>query len=461
VEDDALASDEEPERIVVGSNAAKGIEDDRVGKLDTTIKMRFLDPLRNPLSGVSVTTRHSSSSGGIMSGPSGTVELVIPVEENRDSIYVSINASLQWHVSYRNHLRVQAGDLHDLGEIVLEPAGAVSGRVIDRAGFPVAGSAIFYTDGDIDNLDKERARREGLRFNSEDRVRCESAGDDGTFRASAVEAGQKRIWAGGNKYLYSYSDPVNVVAGAETYGVEIILDARSEEKQIECVVLDPDGKPVEGAMVKVFAKNGAHGSSTNHSGRFKRVLKREGPYVLEATDPKGRYEKVRLEDVEPGTPDLILQFLTTKEKLRLLVSSREGESPGEFSVGICSRGHRSFITSKEKLKRMAGLIGLGECYYEEFKSSDCAENSTVSVAFPEDDFFVTVWAKGYITAELGPFNGNAVSAMVRMEDRICSGRLGQSSARWARSSGRSRARLALVAERSRWLSLDAGGVDPS
>jgi len=407
-EGDVHASVEESNRIAIDVETVQKKEDGEADSIDTTLKMRFLDPSGNPLSGVSVTARRFESSGGVVSGLSGETELVVPMKVSSLTNSVTLIASLKWHAPHRKLVRVQPGSTQDIGDIVLEQAGAVSGRVIDRTGFPVAHNAIFYTGADIDNLDKEKVRLEGIR-SSEDRVHCGSTDEDGTFRASAVAAGQKRIWAGGGKYLYCYSDPVDVVAGTETYGIEIVLDARSEEKSIECVVLDPDGKPVDRAMVRVIARNGSHGSSTSSGGRFKRVLKREGPYALEATDPKGRYEKVRLEDVKPGTPDLVLQFLAPRKKLRLLVSSSEGGSPGEFTVGTCSRRRRSFMVSREKFERMGKLMVFGDCYYEEFKSNNRDEDSTVSMPLPESDFFVTVWATGYRTAELGPFSESLVS----------------------------------------------------
>ena len=391
---------EEQGRISIGQNVS---QENNVTR-GITIKMRFLDSSRTPLSGVSVRARLSGSSNMTESGSSGAAELTISVPEDRDPRFLSVNATLPWHMPYKKSMRAGAAELVDLGEIVLESAGAVSGRVLDRSGNPIEGIAVFFTDSEIDSLDKEEARREGVR-SSHGRVSCGRTGSDGTFRAPAVRVGSRRFWSGGIDYLYSYSDPVHVVAGLETYGVEIVLNKRPREQLIECVVLDPEGKPVPDAWVRIQARNGSHGTGTDSQGRFKRLLKREGPYTLEATDPKGRYEKVRLEDVQPGAPDLVLQFMVPTREMRLLVSSSGPEALSDFTVAAWNSSLRPLNQSRGRMHRMRGFGRNDESIERTFGKTDRAEDGTVSMTFPEGEFFVTVRAWGYETVELGPFSG--------------------------------------------------------
>jgi hypothetical protein len=398
--------DEVTARVGVEPNATQ--ETENTVASCTMIKMRFLDSSRIPLAGVAVEARIARSSHTTESGSSGTAEIAIPAREDSEPNFLSVKATLPWHVPFRKSMRVKSGDQMELGEIVLESAGAVSGRVLDRTGLPIKEIAVFCTGPEIGSLNMDEARREGLQF-SRDRISCGSTGSDGTFTASAVKVGSRRFWSGGMDYLYSYSDPVEVAAGMETHGVELVLDERPREQLIECVVLDPEGNPVPKAFVEITAKGGGHGSTTDHEGRYRRLLRREGPYSLEATDPEGRYEKVRLEDVKPGTPDLVLQFMTPSRKLRLRVSSSGNENLGEFMAVVWSRGLRSLVRNKDELVRMGGFGGLGECYHETFKPTDGAEETTVSITLPKSDFFVTVWAAGYRTVELGPFSGLLVT----------------------------------------------------
>jgi hypothetical protein len=404
--EDPADSAEEPELVVVEPEAVRDAEDGRASPPSVTIKMHFLDSQHAPLSGVTVKAWVFKSPILAESDSTGSVTLILPFAgDTTEQTGLNFRA---WRTCFKHHRerrKVAAGETIDFGEIVLEPAGEVAGRVLDRTGRPLPLMSVYYTDSDISSLDMEKARREGIRFQMDSDFGAVSV-SDGSFRAVGLKPGLKRFWAGSIDYLYTCSDPVEVALGREVLGVDLVLDERPREQLIECLVLDPEGNPAKGVRVKLFYKNGATSKGIDDRGRFVHLVREEGPYSLEAMDTEGRWERVRLEEVKPGAPDQTLQFGGPARKLRLRVSSGGPESPSEFTAIAWDRSLRSAIESRRDMRRTAPG-GRGTQYFEHvFRPADRAEDGTVSLAFPKGEFFVTVRAEGYGTVERGPFHSD-------------------------------------------------------
>jgi hypothetical protein len=409
--DSALADDDPPdstekiERVVVDTDAAGAGEDPRVPLPGVTIKMCFLNPQHAPLSGVTVKAWIFKTPHLAESDSSGAVTLNLPFAGDTERTELYFRAHGTCFKYYRKRQAVAAGETIDFGEIVLEPSGEVSGRVLDRMGRPLPLMNIYVTESDISSLDMDEVRRKGIRSLMDCYCGAVSV-TDGSYRVVGMEPGSKRFWTGSIDYLHSCSDPVEVVIGREAVGVDIVLDKWPREEQIECFVLDPEGNPAKGVRVKLFRKNGSSSMKSRDQGRFVYLVKKEGPYSIEAMDTEGRWETVRLEEVKPGAHNQVLRFAVPTSKMRLNISSGGSEPLSEFTAIAWKSSLRSAIESG---KRMDSAVpgGRGEQYFENsYSQNDRAEDGTVSQAFPRGEFFVTVRAEGYGSVERGPFHSN-------------------------------------------------------
>jgi hypothetical protein len=164
--DDPLESAEELEWVVVDPDADAAGEDLRASLSKVTFTIRFVDPRHRPLAGVTVKAWIFKTPHLAESDSSGAVTLNLPFTGDTERPELYFRA---WRTCFKHHRerrKVAAGDTIDFGEIVLEPAGEVAGRVLDRAGRPVPRMNVYY---------------KGIRFLM-DSDSCGVTRSDGSFR---------------------------------------------------------------------------------------------------------------------------------------------------------------------------------------------------------------------------------------------------------------------------------------
>jgi protocatechuate 3,4-dioxygenase beta subunit len=182
--------------------------------------------------------------------------------------------------------------------IVLQPASAVEGRVVDGDGKPVAGARVVVIPTD---------RRGGFQ------VKDGTSDDSGAFRVEDVPPGAAEARTIALGFQPSYLSNLEVRAGQDLKGVEIVLAAGAV---VEGRVLSPSGRPVAGADVRVFEAEEGGGR------RFFSMP------IMAQSDGEGRY---RLEGVAPGTRTLQAEHKSYRRAVRDL-EVRPGENTLDLSL---------------------------------------------------------------------------------------------------------------------------------
>lgn len=243
------------------------------------------------------------------SGAGGDVALDVPLEGERRTLEVSVGhpgrATAWLSLSFR------AGEPAHLGEVVLAPAGTLTGRVVDEGGRPLAEVEVVVDGLENARRDPEQLRRLGPELGAHPlRARSEA---DGGFRIEGVPVGSTRVWAGAEGFAWSGVGPVEVRRERETGGVEIELAPLRLDDRIEGVVLGPDGAPVEQAQVRLWYVTSTHATSSvveaDAEGRFSYLVQHRVPHDLTVMDPYDRWSELHAPHVEPGERDLVLRFV--------------------------------------------------------------------------------------------------------------------------------------------------------
>lgn len=284
---------------------------------------------------------------------------------------------------------VARGETTFVGDISMHPGGIVSGRLIDADGLPVQGAWVGVADDDAVALSYASFRR----------VRRSSSHGGGTVRTDAhgrftlrgVRAGTRRLWASGDDYLGTLSGPLEVRAATESFGVELVLERFGDEDLIEGRVVSPDGKPVANAKLHYrfsgsWGRSGSGTMGVDRDGAFRLVISYPGDYSFSATDPEGRWGGVSVEDVQPGTRDLVLR-MPENTYFDLHVTDRGGAPVGGMRIALIA----------ESSPTLLDLVVV----------SDAAEGPA-RVRVPGQEFRVEIEAEGYHARTLGPFAPDSI-----------------------------------------------------
>ncbi len=285
---------------------------------------------------------------------------------------------------------VAPGASAQLGDLVLGAGIQVTGRVVDPAGAPVAGASVVATAPISTSESMEQALRQGPPEAS--RSPRTQSGPDGTFSLSGVGIGFRTLWAHAPGFRHSPSDLLEVRAGADLAGIEVVLRRAPGADRIAGRVLDPDGNPVEGAQLGIVQRStnivwNASAVSDAH-GFFDHPSTGPHPVRVRAEDAKGRWAPARAErSGESGEP-LELRFAPAR-RFELRVKEPWGPPLEEFTV-------RALVDSD-----------LGD---ETEWTVDAAAGSrgVVSLLEPAIPFRLVVEAPGHTLGRLGPFAPGAV-----------------------------------------------------
>jgi protocatechuate 3,4-dioxygenase beta subunit len=176
--------------------------------------------------------------------------------------------------------------------ITLTPAGRLSGRVVDERGKPVPAVLLSL---------------EGEGFDA-----SASSDPEGRFAFPVVPAGHPTVRALLRGYLPSFLGPLDVVAGRELSGLEIVLERGAS---IEGRVVAPDGSGAPGAQVSTplaaallhHRRDGEIRVEADADGRYLLSGLPPGPRSITA-DRRGFARAVGSLDVRPGANHLDLQL---------------------------------------------------------------------------------------------------------------------------------------------------------
>ena len=320
--------------------AAARSDDAAPGPLLGAIEARIVDDVGTPVRGARLCEVLDDGSGATaLAGASGDVRLELPPPSGSER--VRVEARKRGFASRVEEVKLAAGATVELGTLVLVPGGMISGRVVDEKGRGFAGAHISGIVADETRFELE-AHRYVPRWREEQRRSRPHAITDeaGEFLLSGIAAGYWRLWVEGEDHLPTFTEPVEVRVGSESFGLEIVLPSVRPEDHIFGIVLDPDGKPVPHALLR-FNHSSRKGGLSIHGderkakgdGTFDFLLFPDARMTITAADPEGRFGSASADDVATGEGRLVLQ-LTDLARIPLAVRSEEGVAVERFAVRI-------------------------------------------------------------------------------------------------------------------------------
>ena len=356
----------------------------------TTLTARVINEASIPLAGATLGQREIAK----LSEPStsdGQVTLELRDDDLLRSAYRKSDLPRVFAASCPDHatLFVRAtptlGESTDLGDLVLAPGGAVSGRVVDRLGEPQAGLLLVATHSRIEGSTVS-ARRLGPERDVHRDLNAPTArsGADGTFTLHGLSVGSTRVWCQGSDDGWSFTDALEVEAGSEIRDVVVVVSPLESADRIAGVVQDEEGRPVPKARIE-FQFPSSYSATrvllADDQGAFEIVLEAREPHAIRALDPTGKLTPAVARGVAPGTQDLEF-VLTTSSWIAIHARDREGIALIE---GLKAHTRSKLPLSRSKSQSMPHSVGL-------------------RVRVPHEPFDVVVRMPGYLQAKQGPFD---------------------------------------------------------
>lgn len=289
-----------------------------------------------------------------------------------------------------------------LGDVVLEPGGAITGVVRDSNGAALQGARIWAAAPvkPAQGQTEERRRVFGRGFTGLG-AGIWSWGEadvEGRYRLSGLPAGSVCVVARHPGCLCSYTPPVTVVANHEVSAPPLILAAVPGKNLIRGWVHGDKGQPLAGASISVFANRGArnidpqtYARSVGQDASFEAVVMSNESYTLEVKHREQRSLEVLVHDVVAGTNDLVVQFVPGKE-FEVVVTG-----PGGVPVAAPS------ATARDERGNWLEL------------ASPNGKDGKLQLAAPSQKFRLWVRGPGFLAKSLGPFEPTAVPERLEVE----------------------------------------------
>jgi RNA polymerase sigma-70 factor (ECF subfamily) len=351
------------------------------------LEARILDEHSRPIRGARVSLAQKMTTTAVADG-TGRVALEVTEFTTRAPTRFRVTATAR--VARTVSATLQPGQVTHLGDVVLQPGGVVSGRIVDERGAPIVGASV--------GIDRPDAPPNELSSHAASRYVGDPSAEstaDGSYRIDGVPIGKCRVFAFSPANQTGHSDPIEVVHGLETPGVDIALSALPSDQLVRGVVLDPEGKPVPGATVNfeyLTSEDSSIAGSflTDAAGRFDEVVEPGTKVKLLAHDEKDRWSDSEGVETQPSEKDIVLRFRSA-QWVEVAVTNAEGAP-----VEDC-------LISFQSVPRQWEPIPNVEAHHP---------GGTVKMMVPSSRFMIEVEAHGYAKAELGPFEPASVSARV-------------------------------------------------
>lgn len=262
----------------------------------------------------------------------GRVELVFPNAPEPTSRDIELAVRAPAHTRLEIEVKVTSGETTELGDLVLEPAGSVVGRIVDPDGVPRGGLARAA----LPELDPDPRVNERLGPRPPTRLTAAIAGADGRFRIDGVRAGACRIWCGSEPLLWSHSDVLVVVAGETRDLGDVAL--RRNALAISGRVESPAGLPVANHLVlcRHATRPDTLSAETDGRGEFTVDVREDATFDVVSDPVDQAYTPALVHGVRTGTRDLVLR-LTPARHVTLAVHDEAGAAIEEFALNVSDR----------------------------------------------------------------------------------------------------------------------------
>jgi RNA polymerase sigma-70 factor (ECF subfamily) len=288
------------------------------------------------------------------------------------------------------HVHAEPGSEVHMGNFRLEPGGAISGRVLDADGRGMHGVLIS-----LGGTDDEPERLEMSRYDFwPELLSSTRSGPDGSFVVAGVPEGYHRVWASADDWVAAFSAPVEVRAGQESTGVELVLSELAAAHLVLGRVLDPSGMPAPHAELR-FVKGHARSSTSSSlhadgEGRFRIVVPPGSTLALTAIDRERAFGPASVEGLRGGVSDLELR-LSALSRAELWVAGSDGAPLERFAWRTLAASDESHL-AEGHLEAHAG--------------------GRVELDVPTVPFLLEVSAPGHTLERLGPWTAAAVGERI-------------------------------------------------
>jgi len=365
---------------------------------------RVLDAGGRPIAGAGL-DRAKEGGASRLSDAEGRFRLEIALPNPlRDSFETSLLARKAGFATRSITTIVRRSAPTDVGDVVLQRACAVSGRLEDEGGRPIAGTALAGPAALVDS-DPDRLRRLGPRYDAlATHAPQVSVGADGAFSLDDVEPGALRVWgtAGGRGWVSS--EPLDLAAGERRAALVLRLAPLGRSDSIVGHVLAPDGSPVENARIDATFQTPEYATSiaanTDAAGRFELLVQSNVPHELFARDREDRWSKIVMGPVNAGEQDLELRFEEPRE-FDIHVKSRKGGAVSEFEA------HAT------QIHQIVQGISFGPI--ESTKRGERHEDGHARMRLPGVPFELEIDAPGFAEAKLGPLDPQRMPPRIEFE----------------------------------------------
>ncbi len=176
----------------------------------------------------------------------------------------------------------------DLGDIVLSPASAIAGVVVDDGGFPLPSVTITLRGWNEDRFRLSKSPNERISHTYAER-RGGRTDDRGRFRFADVSAGEYRVSVDIEGMAERAETTVRVGSGASSEGVRLVLPAGLA---IRGRVIDPRGRGLDSCWVQLRLETTDSGwlarARTGPDGAFRLAGLAGARYRLRATLPRNQ-----------------------------------------------------------------------------------------------------------------------------------------------------------------------------
>ncbi len=349
----------------------------------SAIVARALDELGAPIARARLRLLDARQPLSAVSDRQGNLRLDLPAAGGRRTAALALSAP--GCASRGIEAVVTPGETTHLGALVLAPGGALSGTVRASDGRWLGNAQVTLSSTE----EPARQELESQRLRPPDaRVPEAFTRADGGFDLEGAPTGFVRVWAHAAGYMASFSAPVEVRAGQETYGIELVLEPLAAANRIAGIVLDPEGAPVPGARLdyrhssKKSGVTTAGDHETDARGRFEFLVPADTELWLTAHDPEERYGPGSASGVKTGSGELVVR-LTRAETFALQVVDPSGAAVRRFAATVLSPDGQFEHARAPCVEHEAGRIELHR---------------------PAEPFGVRIVAPGFDLALVGPLD---------------------------------------------------------
>jgi protocatechuate 3,4-dioxygenase beta subunit len=357
---------------------------------EAIVHMHFVDEAGEPIADVAV--RHNSHAKGVAAHSAADGRVQLRLQASRYAFSSNFRYAHPRFASDQVELEPVMGETLDGGTLVLRAGGSLVGRVVDERGVPLAEANVSVAGAQVSS--NAGGGMTSYRSTSLGQARTVTD-DEGRFALSGLLAGDIRVDVDAEQGLYrGKSGLVAVRQGEQTEGLEIVAPRTDDDEMIEGIVLDPNGDPVPyisiDAKFKSFFRSGNVTGRTLEDGTFRIVVMSSVEHDLTAK-PRGsnNWNKIFLDDVEPGDHDVVLRF-SEANSFQVRAVDGSGVPVANYAVSTDLEGGQR-----------AG----------QFSAREERESGITELRIPDQDFWVNVIASGFAEERIGPLSPSSVSGL--------------------------------------------------